>query len=122
MKSFKNKKFDIMYLKCWLVTIWNQAIIIYGIYYIIIIEFNTTDVFIYFNSIKGSFRHEYLGDRVTDEMVNYAMRMSQPAIQKVSSADSLGYLKEAHSVFFGYVGVQKGPLWVNNPIFKLIKK
>ncbi|KAJ0178239.1 hypothetical protein K1T71_006062 [Dendrolimus kikuchii] len=61
--------------------------------------------------IKGSFQHEYVGDRVKDEMVNYALRMSQPAIQKVSQADSFGYLKDSHSVFFGYVGKQQGPLW-----------
>ncbi|XP_045450754.1 protein disulfide-isomerase TMX3-like [Melitaea cinxia] len=61
--------------------------------------------------IKGEFRHEYSGERVEDEMVNYAMRMAQPAVQKVSHADSLGYLKETHSVFFGYIGKQQGPLW-----------
>lgn len=61
--------------------------------------------------IKGEIRHEYSGERVEDEMVNYAMRMAQPAVQKVSHADSLGYLKETHSVFFGYIGKQQGPLW-----------
>ncbi|XP_053606677.1 protein disulfide-isomerase TMX3 [Plodia interpunctella] len=61
--------------------------------------------------IKGSFRHEYNGDRLKEEMVNYALRMSQPAIQKVSQEDSIGDLKETHSVFFGYVGKQSGPLW-----------
>ncbi|XP_013190883.1 protein disulfide-isomerase TMX3 [Amyelois transitella] len=61
--------------------------------------------------IKGSFQHEYNGDRVKEEMVNYALRMSQPAIQKVSQEDSIGYLKETHSIFFGYVGKQAGPLW-----------
>lgn len=47
-------------------------------------------------------------------MINYALRMSQPAIQKVSHADSIGYLKESHPVFFGYIGKQQGPLWVIN--------
>ncbi|CAH0398787.1 unnamed protein product [Chilo suppressalis] len=61
--------------------------------------------------LKGSFQHEYTGDRVKEDMVNYALRMSQPAIQKVSQADSLGYLKETHPVFFGYIGKQQGPLW-----------
>ncbi|KAJ8713535.1 hypothetical protein PYW07_013905 [Mythimna separata] len=61
--------------------------------------------------IKGPYRHEYVGERVKDEMVNYALRMSQPAVQRLSQADSLGYLKETHPVFFGFVGKQQGPLW-----------
>lgn len=47
-------------------------------------------------------------------MVNYAMRMAQPAVQRLSHADSFGYLKETHNVFFGYVGKQQGLLWVKN--------
>lgn len=65
-------------------------------------------------SLKGSYVHEYTGDRVKEDMINYALRMSQPAIQKVSHADSIGYLKESHPVFFGYIGKQQGPLWVIN--------
>ncbi|CAH0729822.1 unnamed protein product, partial [Brenthis ino] len=61
--------------------------------------------------IKGEYWHEYSGERVKDDMVNYAMRMAQPAVQRVSHADSLGYLKENHNVFFGYVGKQQGLLW-----------
>lgn len=61
--------------------------------------------------LKGAFQHEYTGERAKEDMVNYALRMSQPAIQKVSHADSLGYIKETHPVFFGYVGKQHGPLW-----------
>lgn len=74
-----------------------------------------------FYSIKGPYHHEYVGERVKDEMVNYALRMSQPAVSRLSQADSLGYLKETHPVFFGYVGKQQGPLWVitNNTRFLL---
>ncbi|CAH2239311.1 protein disulfide-isomerase TMX3 [Pararge aegeria] len=61
--------------------------------------------------LKGSFWHQYTGERLKDDMVNYAMRMVQPAVQKVSHADSLGYLKENHNIFFGYVGKQQGLLW-----------
>ncbi|XP_075978910.1 protein disulfide-isomerase TMX3-like [Anticarsia gemmatalis] len=61
--------------------------------------------------IKGSYHHEYAGERQKEEMVNYAMRMSQPAVQRLSQADSIGYLKESHPVFFGYVGKLQGPLW-----------
>ncbi|XP_045766914.1 protein disulfide-isomerase TMX3 [Maniola jurtina] len=61
--------------------------------------------------IKGAFWHEYSGERLKEDMVNYAMRMAQPAVQRVSHADSLGYLKETHNIFFGYVGKQHGPLW-----------
>ncbi|CAH2039559.1 unnamed protein product, partial [Iphiclides podalirius] len=61
--------------------------------------------------IKGSFLHQYNGEREKEEMVNYAMRMAQPAIQRVTHADSMEYLKETHNIFFGYVGKQQGPLW-----------
>ncbi|CAK1586106.1 unnamed protein product [Parnassius mnemosyne] len=61
--------------------------------------------------IKGSFQHVYNGEREKDEMINYAMRMAQPAIQRVTHEDSIGYLKETHNIFFGYVGKQQGPLW-----------
>ncbi|CAG9088229.1 unnamed protein product [Plutella xylostella] len=61
--------------------------------------------------IKGSYLHEYTGERTKDDMVSYALRMSQPAVQKLSQGDNLGYLKEAHSVFFGYIGKQQGALW-----------
>lgn len=63
-------------------------------------------------SIKGSFRHEYTGERQKEEMVNYAMRMSQPAVQRLSHIDSFSDIKDSHSVFFGYIGKQQGPLWV----------
>lgn len=63
-------------------------------------------------SIKGSFLHEYQGEREKEEMVNYALRMSQSAVQRLTHADSLGDLKESHPVFFGFVGKQQGPLWV----------
>lgn len=75
------------------------------------------DIVIIYYSIKGPYRHEYTGDRVKEEMVNYALRMSQPAVQKVSHADSIGYLKENHPVFFGYIGKQHGPLWVSVSCF-----
>ncbi|KAI5645361.1 thioredoxin domain-containing protein [Phthorimaea operculella] len=61
--------------------------------------------------IKGPYQHEYTGERVKEDMVAYAMRMSQSAVQKVTHADSIGFLKESHPVFFGYVGKQQGPLW-----------
>lgn len=70
-----------------------------------------TKEYLYY-SIKGSSHHEYLGERQKEEMVNYAMRMSQPAVQRLSQADSIGYLKESHPVFFGYVGKLQGALWV----------
>ncbi|CAG9561276.1 unnamed protein product [Danaus chrysippus] len=61
--------------------------------------------------IKGPFWHEYSGEREKEEMVNYAMRMAQPAVQVVSHTESFAYLKDSHNVFFGYIGKQQGPLW-----------
>lgn len=61
--------------------------------------------------LKGSFQHEYTGDRVKEDLINYAMRMSQPAVQRISRGNSIEYLKESHPVFFGFIGKQEGLLW-----------
>lgn len=61
--------------------------------------------------LKGNFRHEYNGERTKDEMVNYAIRMSQPPIQSVSHTDSMEYLKEKHPIYFVYLGNPTGYLW-----------
>lgn len=66
----------------------------------------------YVSSLKGSFQHEYTGDRVKEDLINYAMRMSQPAVQRISRGNSIEYLKESHPVFFGFIGKQEGLLWV----------
>lgn len=52
-------------------------------------------------------------------MVNYALRMSQSAVQRLTQADSLGDLKESHPVFFGFVGKQQGSLWVGNEYYDM---
>ncbi|KAL4707707.1 hypothetical protein ACJJTC_014888 [Scirpophaga incertulas] len=66
--------------------------------------------------LKGSYQHEYSGERVKEDMVNYAIRMSEPAVQKISHADTLGNVKETHSIFFGFIGKTQGTLW---EIFRL---
>lgn len=71
----------------------------------------------FISSIKGSFLHEYQGEREKEEMVNYALRMSQSAVQRLTHADGLGDLKELHPVFFGFVGKQQGSVWVGNKYY-----
>ncbi|CAG4950064.1 unnamed protein product [Colias eurytheme] len=66
--------------------------------------------------IKGSSMHTYNGERIKDDMLNYALRMAQPPVQKISYADSIGNLKDMHDIFFGYIGEHQGTLW---EIFKV---
>ncbi|CAK1556308.1 unnamed protein product [Leptosia nina] len=61
--------------------------------------------------IKGTSTHVYNGERIKEDMVNFALRMAQPPIQKVSYADSIDNLKDQHDIFFGYIGEHQGTLW-----------
>lgn len=56
-------------------------------------------------------RHEYTGERSKEDLVNYALRMSRPAVQQVTKANTVDYLKDTKSIFFAHVGEQSGLLW-----------
>lgn len=55
-------------------------------------------------------------------MVNYALRMAQPPVQKVSYTDSIENLKDSHEIFFGYIGDHQDTLWVSSTLLENILK
>ncbi|XP_077291481.1 thioredoxin-related transmembrane protein 3 isoform X2 [Arctopsyche grandis] len=61
--------------------------------------------------MKGSLKHEYIGEQSKDDLVNYALRMSGPSVLLVTKQHTVNEIKENNPIFFGYVGQQTGPLW-----------
>nr|XP_014095597.1 protein disulfide-isomerase TMX3 [Bactrocera oleae] len=61
--------------------------------------------------IKGSAKYVYNGDRVKEELVDYALRMSGPPVQLVTRAESIDMLKGSHTIFFIFIGQQEGVMW-----------
>lgn len=64
-----------------------------------------------FCSIKGHQEYVFTGDRVKDELLAFAMRMSGPPVQPVTQIDSFNTLKTQNEIFFTYVGQRNGTLW-----------
>lgn len=53
----------------------------------------------------------FTGDRVKEELLAFAMRMSGPPVQPVTQMDSFNMLKTQNEIFFTYVGQRNGTLW-----------
>lgn len=66
---------------------------------------------IYVFSIKGEQEYIYAGDRVREDMLAFAYRMSGPPVQLVTQIDSFDMLKAQNELFFTYVGQRNGSLW-----------
>lgn len=64
-----------------------------------------------FRSIKGHQEYIYHGDRTKDELIPFAVRMSNPPVQQVARVESIDMLKTNNGIFFTYVGKQEGVLW-----------
>lgn len=60
---------------------------------------------------KGHQEFLYSGDRTKEDLVDYSMRMSSPAIQLVTRVESIDMLKTSHKSFFLFVGEQIGTVW-----------
>lgn len=65
----------------------------------------------FFLSINSEEDYTFHGDKTKEDIVNFALRMSAPAVQQITRADSLANIKNANRLFFMYVGNQEGPLW-----------
>ncbi|KAG7167206.1 disulfide-isomerase TMX3-like [Homarus americanus] len=61
--------------------------------------------------VKGHIRHVYKGDRVKEEIIGFALRMSAPPIQHIQSSRHLKETVDRGDLFFIYVGNQEGDLW-----------
>lgn len=62
-------------------------------------------------SIKGEQEFIYNGDRVREDLLSFAYRMSGPPVQQVTQIDSFEMLKSQNELFFTYVGQRNGSLW-----------
>lgn len=62
-------------------------------------------------SIKSDQDHTFVGDRIKEDIVNFALRMSGPPVQQVTKMESMDNLKTHNALFFMYVGPQDGHLW-----------
>lgn len=79
------------------------------------IRFDSIRFFLF--SIKGEQEYIYSGERVRDELLAFAYRMSGPPVQLVTQIDSFDMLKGQNELFFTYVGQRNGSLW--NSYFKI---
>lgn len=70
-----------------------------------------TCVFFLNSSIKGEQEYVYSGDRVRDDLLAFAYRMTGPPVQLVTQIDSFDMLKGQNELFFTYVGPRNGSLW-----------
>lgn len=64
-----------------------------------------------FGSIKGHQEYIYTGDRIKEELIPYALRMSGPPVQQVTLVESVDTIKSQNPIFFVFVGRQVGILW-----------
>lgn len=62
-------------------------------------------------SVKGHQEYVFTGDRVKEELLTFALRMSGPPVQQVQQIDSFNTLKTQNEIFFTYVGQRNGSLW-----------
>lgn len=66
-------------------------------------------------SIKGEeAQYIYNGDRLTEEIVHFALRVAHPPVRKFRKDDGLlNQLKRDKIIFFSYLGEPTGELWVS---------
>lgn len=68
----------------------------------------------YLFSIKGEeAQFTYNGDRATEEIVHFALRVAHPPVRKFKNGDLIDRLKKDKIIFFSYLGESKGELWVS---------
>ncbi|CAH1962066.1 unnamed protein product [Acanthoscelides obtectus] len=61
--------------------------------------------------IRGEEHHTFQGDQDTEQIVNFALRMSGPAVEHITRPESLTNIKNMNQLFFMYVGEREGALW-----------
>jgi len=62
--------------------------------------------------LKHGNKYIYDGERSKDDLVHFAMRLSNPPVQELRQAEALDQIKSmTPNIFFGYVGIQDGLLW-----------
>lgn len=59
----------------------------------------------------GDEQHIFTGEKNTEEIVNFAIRLSGPPVEHVTRPESLANIKNMNQLFFMYVGDREGALW-----------
>ncbi|CAG9859452.1 unnamed protein product [Phyllotreta striolata] len=61
--------------------------------------------------VKADDDFTFEGEKTTEEIINFAIRMSGPPVQLVTRHESLTNIKSMNQLFFMYVGETEGLLW-----------
>lgn len=61
--------------------------------------------------IKGDAEFVFRGDRTKEEMVNFAMRLSGPPVQRITRSESVTHIQTINEIFFVFVGDSQGHEW-----------
>ena len=69
------------------------------------------DFFLYFNSLKGEISYQYDGDRTRDDIVNFALRLVGPSVNKIESKIDFDAAKKKSELFFLFSGEMAGSEW-----------
>jgi hypothetical protein len=67
----------------------------------------------YHFSLKGDEVFTFRGDRTKQDIIDFALRVSGPAVQRITRTESILNLRKSISLFFVYVGPYEGILWVS---------
>ncbi|XP_059489335.1 protein disulfide-isomerase TMX3 [Neocloeon triangulifer] len=61
--------------------------------------------------MKGEEVFTFRGDRTKQDIVDFALRVSGPPVQRITRPESIANLRKAISLFFVYIGPYEGVLW-----------
>ncbi|XP_050498374.1 protein disulfide-isomerase TMX3-like [Diabrotica virgifera virgifera] len=61
--------------------------------------------------IKAEEDFTFEGEKITDEIISFAIRLAGPPVQQVTRPESLINIKNMNQLFFMYVGERDGLLW-----------
>lgn len=61
--------------------------------------------------IKGDLTFAYEGDRTRDDIVNFALRLVGPSVNKIETKSEFELAKQRSEIFFVFAGQTSGPEW-----------
>ena len=63
--------------------------------------------------MKGESAFQYEGDRTRDDIVNFALRLVGPSVNKIESKEDFEIAKKRSELFFVFAGETEGREWEN---------
>ena len=63
--------------------------------------------------MKGESSYQYEGDRTRDDIVNFALRLIGPSVNKIESKEDFEIAKTRSELFFLFAGETAGREWEN---------